>query len=74
MRSNQTSKLFHSKGSHKQNKKTVYRLKEYICKWCNQQGLNFQNMQTIHTIQQQNKTKQNNPPKQPNWKLDRRPK
>ena len=52
---NQTYKLLHSKGDHKQNKKTTFGLGEYICKWCDQQGLNFQNIQTAHTIQQQQK-------------------
>ena len=51
-----TYKPLFSKGNHKQNKKTAYRLGENICKWCNQQGLNFQNIQTAHTTQQQ-KTK-----------------
>ena len=38
---NQTYKHLHSKGNHKQNKKTAYRLGENICKLCDQQGLNF---------------------------------
>ena len=38
----------HSKGNHKQNEKTDYRIGENICKWCNQQGINFQIMQTAH--------------------------
>ena len=29
---------FHSKGQHKQNEKTVYRMGENTCKWCDQQG------------------------------------
>ena len=41
MRQNQTYKLLHSKGSHKQNKKTTYGRVESISKQCNQQGLNF---------------------------------
>ena len=47
----QTYKLLHSKGNHKLNKKTTYRIGENICKWCNQRGLNFQNIQTAHTTQ-----------------------
>ena len=47
---NQTYK--HSKGKHKQNEKS-YRMGENICKRCDQQGLNFQNIQTAHTTQQQ---------------------
>ena len=39
---------------------------ENICRWCNRQGLNLQNIQTAHTTQQQ-KTEQ------PNRKMDRRP-
>ena len=39
---------------------------ENICKWCDQQGLNFQNIQTAHTAQYQNK--------QSNQKVGRRPK
>ena len=38
-----------------------------ICKRCDQQGLNFQNIQTVHTTQQQKN-------KQPNRKMGRRPK
>ena len=55
MGSNQTYKLLHSKENYKQNKKTIYRMGENICKWCNWQGLNFQNIQTAHTTQQQKK-------------------
>ena len=49
MEPNQTYELLHSKGNHKQNKKTTYGLGENICKWCNWQGLNFQNIQIAHT-------------------------
>ena len=56
---NQTYKLLHSKGNHKQNKRTTYRRGENICKRCNWQGLNFQNIQTAYTTQQQKKP--NNP-------------
>ena len=48
---NQIYKLLHSKGSHKQNEKTACGLGENICKWCDKQGLNFQNIQTAHTTQ-----------------------
>ena len=37
-----------------------------ICKLCDWQGLNFQNIQTAHTTQQQKS-------KKPNWKMGRRP-
>ena len=50
---NETEKLLHSKGNHKQNKKTTYRVRENICKWFDQQGLNFQNIQTAHITQYQ---------------------
>ena len=50
--------LLHSKGNHKQYKKTTYGMGDNICKWCYQQGLNFQNIQTAHTTQQK---KANNP-------------
>ena len=36
---NQTYKLLHSKGNHKQNEKTAYRMGENIRKWCDQKGL-----------------------------------
>ena len=62
---NQIYKLLHSKGNHKQNKKTTYRMGENICKPWDWQGLNFQNIQTAHTTQQQ---------KQPNRKMGRRSK
>ena len=45
------------KGNHKQNEKTPYRLGENIFKWCNRQGLNYQNTQIF--IQLNNKI--NNP-------------
>ena len=63
---NQTYMLLHSKGNHKQNEKTTYRLGGNIYKWCNRQGLNFQNIQTDHLTQQQKN-------KQPSWKLDWHP-
>ena len=50
---NQTYKLLHSKGNHKQNEKTTYGTEENICKWCDWQGLNFQNIQTAHTTLKQ---------------------
>ena len=46
---NETYKLLHSKGNHKQNEKTTYGVEENICKWGNRQGINFQNIQTVHT-------------------------
>ena len=49
MRSKLASKLLHSKGNHKQTKKTIYGLREIICKWCDRQGTNFQNW--AHTAQ-----------------------
>ena len=53
---NQTYKLLHSKGNNKQNEKTTNRLAENICKWCDWQRLNFQNIQTVHWTQIQNQT------------------
>ena len=67
MRPKQTYKLLHIKGYHKQNKKTAYRMGENICKQCNQQGLNFENIQTAHATQQWQK-------KNLNQKTGRRPK
>ena len=52
---NQTYKLLHSKGNHKQNEKTIYRMGENIGKQCERQGLNFKNIVTAHTTQQQQK-------------------
>ena len=60
----------HSKGNHKQNKKTTYSLGENVCKQCNQQGINFQNMQRAH-VAQYSLPKQT---KQPNQKMGRRSK
>ena len=57
----------HGKGNHKQNKKTTHTMEENICKQCNRQGPNLQNIQRADTIQQQKS-------KQPNWKMIRRPK
>ena len=51
----------------KQKEKTTHRMGEKICKWCDEQGLNFQNIQTVHTTQQQKN-------KKPYSKMGRRPK
>ena len=48
------------------NKKTTHRMGENICKW-NWQGINLQNIQTTPAAQYQKN-------KQPNQKIDRRPK
>ena len=45
---NQTYKLSHSKGNHRPNEKTTYRMEENICKQCDSQGLNFQNKQLMY--------------------------
>ena len=44
----------HSKGNHKQNEKTTYRMEENICKGSDLQGINLKNIQTA----QYQKTKQ----------------
>ena len=41
---NETSKLLHSKGNHKQDEKTTLRMRENICKWINGQRINLQNI------------------------------
>ena len=46
---------------------TTYGMRENSVKWCNQQGLNLQNIQITHTIQERKN-------KQPNWKMGRRSK
>ena len=48
-----------SKGSHKRNEKTTYRMRENTSKSQDGQGLSFQNKQTAHTTQGQKNT--NNP-------------
>ena len=50
-----TQKLLHSKGNHKPDGKTTYRMGENICKWCNQQRIRLQNLQTAHATHQKNK-------------------
>ena len=50
----------HSKGNHKQDEKTTYGMGENICKLCDRQGINFQNIQTAHTTQQQKETQLKN--------------
>ena len=52
---NQVYKLSLSKGNHKQ--KDSLQNGENICKWCDQQGLNFQNIQRVHTTQKQTLSK-----------------
>ena len=64
---NETQKLLHSKGSHKQEKKTALRIGENICNQRNGQRINLQNIQAPHAAQY----KKN---KQPNPKMGRRPK
>ena len=54
----------HSKGYHKENKKTTYGLGENIYKKWTDTGVNFQNMQTAHAAQYQ----KNDNNKQPNQK------
>ena len=51
----------HSKRNHQQNKKTIYRMGESICKWYNRQGINIKNILTVVTWYQKNK--------QPNQKM-----
>ena len=58
----------HSKGNHKQNEKTIYRMGENICKLCNQQGINLQNIQTAHIAQYKKQKTKNNPIKK--WAED----
>ena len=49
---NKPRKLLHSQDNHQQNEKTTYRMGENIHKWCDQLGLNFQNIQTALTTRQ----------------------
>ena len=63
MEPNETLKLLHSKGNHKQDEKTTLRMGENTCKQSNWQRVNLQNRQTAHTAQYQ-KDKQ---PNQKNW-------
>ena len=64
---NETSKLLHSKGNHKQDEKTTLRMGENICKRINVQRINLQNIQAAHAAQYQKN-------KQPNPEMGRRPK
>ena len=50
MRPNYTQKHLQNKVTHKQNRKTTYRVGENICKWCIQQGINSPNLQTWGSI------------------------
>ena len=54
---NETSKLLHSKGNHKQDEKTTLRTGENICKRINRQRINLQNIQKAHAAQYQKKEK-----------------
>ena len=63
----QNLKLLYSKGNHQQNEKTTYSIGKNICKWCNWQEVNIQNIQTAHTTQYRKN-------KQPNQKIGRRSK
>ena len=48
---NQTYKVLHSKGNHKQNEKKTYGMGENICQQCNGHVVNIQSIQTAHTTQ-----------------------
>ena len=50
---NQTYMLLHSKGNHKQNEKTTYRMREKYLQ--TDKGFFFQNMQKAHTTQEEEK-------------------
>ena len=50
---NETSKLLHSKGNHKQDKKATLRMGENICKRSSGQGINHQNIETTYAAQYQ---------------------
>ena len=52
----QTQVIISMINNHKQNEQTTYKMGWNICKQCNWQGLNFQNIQTADTAQQQQKT------------------
>ena len=61
---NETQKLLHSKGNHKQNAKTSHRLGENICKWCDRQEISLQkftnsscSLTSKQTTQSKNKQK-----------------
>ena len=58
-------KFLRSKGNHKQNEKTTHKIGENICKQHDQQGINLQNIQTVHAALCQKD-------KQPNQKMGRR--
>ena len=64
---NETWKLLHSKGNHKQEEKPTLRMGENICKRSNWQRINLQNLQAAHAAQYQEN-------KQPSPKMGRRPK
>ena len=64
---NKPRKFLYSQDNHQQNEKTTYRMGENIHKWCDQLGLNFQNIQTARTTPQQQQYKQ------PIWKMGKRP-
>ena len=55
----QTKKLLHSKGSCQQNEKATSWMRGDICKWYIWQGINIQNVQRAHTIQQHENKKHN---------------
>ena len=51
MGTNETSKLLHSKGNHKQDEKISLRMGENICKQLKEQRINLQNIYTAHAAQ-----------------------
>ena len=59
MRPNQAYKLLHSKAKHKQNKDNLQNGRTYL-KQCDEQGPNFQNIQTAHKTQNLKTTQSQN--------------
>ena len=56
MRPNQFYMILHNKGNYENetNQKNKPRRRKTSCKWCDQQGLNFQNIQIAHATQYKN--------------------
>ena len=58
---NQIYKLLHSKGNHKKNEKTTYRLGKNTCKQCDQQGHKQLIQQVAHTNSSYNSRRKQHP-------------
>ena len=62
--------MFHNKGNHKHNEKTIYWLGENIFKGWYQQGIHFQNIQAVQYLKKKEKQEEDSINISPNRHTD----